>query len=71
MSVPPSPLPPVIETRGLGHSFPGGKYGIRNISLTFRKDEFVIIAGQNGSGKTFLARHMVGLARPTEGEIFF
>jgi biotin transport system ATP-binding protein len=57
--------------RGLGHRFPGGTYGIRNINLVFRTGEFVIVAGQNGSGKTLLARHMVGLVNPTEGEVLF
>jgi biotin transport system ATP-binding protein len=63
--------PPVIEIRDLGHRFPGGTYGIRNINISFRKGEFVVIAGRNGSGKTLLARHMVGLVHPTEGEILF
>lgn len=62
---------PVLSTLDLGHRFPGGGYGIRHVSLSFRRGEFVIIAGRNGSGKTLLTRHLVGLAKPTEGQVLY
>jgi len=62
---------PVLSVRDLGHRFPGGAYGIRHVSLSFSRGEFVIIAGRNGSGKTLLTRHLVGLAKPTEGQVLY
>ncbi len=62
---------PMLRTENLGHRFPGGGYGIRNVSLAFHSGEFVIIAGRNGSGKTLLTRHLVGLVKPTEGRVLF
>jgi len=67
----PAPRETVLETENLGHRFPEGGYGIRGVSLAFRSGEFVIIAGRNGSGKTLLTRHLLGLARPTEGRVLF
>lgn len=51
--------------------FPGGELGLDNISAAFRRAQFVIIAGRNGSGKTLLSRHLVGLVRPSSGRILF
>lgn len=62
---------PILRTEGLGHRFPGGNYGIRDVSLPFFKGEFVILAGRNGSGKTLLTRHLVGLLKPTEGRVLY
>jgi biotin transport system ATP-binding protein len=51
--------------------FPGGAPGLEDISAVFRRAQFVIIAGRNGSGKTLLSRHLVGLVRPESGRILF
>lgn len=61
----------LLETRNLGHRFLDGSFGLRGVSLSFRAGEFVIIAGRNGSGKTLLTRHLLGLLRPTEGQVLF
>jgi biotin transport system ATP-binding protein len=53
------------------HRFPGGALGLENISAAFRRAQFVIIAGRNGSGKTLLARHLVGLSAPSSGRVLF
>ncbi len=66
-----SPAEPLIEARALTHEFPGGFRGLEDVSLGFRRGEFVIIAGKNGSGKTLLVRHLLGLVRPTSGEVLF
>jgi biotin transport system ATP-binding protein len=51
--------------------FPGGAVGLDNITAAFRRAQFVIIAGRNGSGKTLLSRHLVGLVQPSSGQILF
>ena len=42
----------IIEIENLSHRFSDGKFGIQDINLTIPKGEFLVIGGQNGSGKT-------------------
>ena len=44
--------------------------GIENINLTVSKDEFVVITGRIGSGKTTLIKSLLGLVPVNEGEIY-
>jgi len=55
----------------LSHKFRNGNEALKNIDLTIRDGEFITIAGRNGSGKTLLGRHLVGLSAPTSGRILF
>jgi len=41
------------------------------VDLGVRKGEVLAIVGESGSGKTTLARTMIGLQRPTSGEVLF
>jgi biotin transport system ATP-binding protein len=59
----------LLAAENVSHRFPGGALGLENISAAFRCGEFVVIAGRNGSGKTLLCRHFVGLALPSSGRI--
>jgi biotin transport system ATP-binding protein len=66
----------ILAAENLSHHFAGGTKehpfsGLKNISVTFRAGEFVILAGRNGSGKTLLTRHFVGLERPTSGRVLY
>jgi biotin transport system ATP-binding protein len=60
----------IIETSSLCHRFPDGTKSLSDISLTFGKGEFTVIAGANGSGKTTLLRHFNGLLFPESGTVF-
>lgn len=42
---------------------------LNNISLTINDGRFVVITGPNGSGKTTLARLIMGIERPSSGQI--
>ncbi|MFQ5851274.1 MAG: ABC transporter ATP-binding protein [Candidatus Binatia bacterium] len=42
---------------------------LKNITLSFEAGEFVSVIGPNGSGKTTLLKIILGLLRPTEGEV--
>ncbi len=59
----------MITIEHLVHCFPDGTLGIDDISLHIKKGAFVIIAGQNGCGKTTLLRHLNGLLLPTKGTV--
>jgi biotin transport system ATP-binding protein len=65
----PPPTRPIIDIRGLSHRFANGTWGLKDINLSIREGELVVIAGKNGSGKTLFARHLNGLLKPTAGSI--
>ena len=44
---------------------------IRDLSLTFEDHTFIAITGPNGSGKSTLAKLIMGIEKPTSGNILF
>ncbi|MBE6784537.1 MAG: ATP-binding cassette domain-containing protein [Ruminococcaceae bacterium] len=44
---------------------------VDNINLTIKDDEFVVITGPNGGGKSTLAKLIMGIEKPTSGQILF
>jgi peptide/nickel transport system ATP-binding protein len=44
---------------------------VDDVDFEFRKREIVSIVGESGSGKTTLAKIIIGLLKPTAGEIFY
>lgn len=61
----------LLKITGLSHRFDDGSWGLRNISFTVDRKDFMIIAGENGSGKTILMKHFNGLLEPTEGSVLY
>jgi biotin transport system ATP-binding protein len=61
----------LLRTEALQHVFADGTEGLGGIDLTIGKGDFLLIAGRNGSGKTLLARHLVGLTLPSSGRVLF
>lgn len=59
----------MIEIRNLKKSF-GNKQVLRGINLTVHKGETMVIIGHSGCGKSVLLKHIVGLLKPDEGELF-
>ncbi|MET7570970.1 ABC transporter ATP-binding protein [Streptomyces sp. NPDC005492] len=62
----------VLEATGLRREFGRGKRAfaaVDDVSLTIHRGETLGIVGESGSGKTTLGRMLVGLLRPTAGEI--
>ena len=44
---------------------------IQDVSLRIKQGEFLAIVGRSGSGKTTLLKHMNGLLRPDQGQVYF
>jgi len=60
---------PVIEIRGLRHSYDGANAALNGVDLTICRGELVSILGKNGSGKTTLVKHINGLLKPGAGSV--
>lgn len=55
----------IVQVENLHHTYPPDVHALRGVDLAIREGEIVGIIGQNGSGKTTMARHLVGLLKPT------
>ena len=60
--------PPVIEVTNLVTHY-GSRNILKNVNLTVRQGEIMVIMGGSGSGKSTLLRHLIGLERPSFGAI--
>jgi len=65
----------LLETRGLHVQF-AARHGetaraVDGVDLDVRRGEVLALVGESGCGKTTLARTIMGLERPAEGEIRF
>lgn len=47
----------------------GSIYGVKNVNVDIKDQEFIVILGPSGCGKTTTMRMIVGLEDPSEGEI--
>lgn len=60
----------MIEVHNLIKSFEGREV-LKGLNMTFEEGKTNLIIGQSGSGKTVLLKNLVGLMRPTSGEILY
>lgn len=60
----------ILETKGLSKQF-GKQLAVNEVSLQIKRNSVYGLLGPNGAGKTTTLKMIVGLLRPTEGEIFF
>ena len=58
----------VIEVRGLTKVFPG-VVAVDNVSISFKRGKIYGLIGENGAGKSTLIKMLVGVEKPTKGEI--
>jgi peptide/nickel transport system ATP-binding protein len=75
----PGSEPPMLECRGVGRNFIVGKgffsekknlRAVQDVNLSVMRGEVLAVVGESGCGKTTLAKMMLGLLKPTTGEIF-
>jgi len=59
----------LAETESLGFGYEQGKRVLEGVNLALRLGEAVAVLGPNGCGKTTLAKHFIGLLRPTSGHV--
>ncbi|MDE6674910.1 MAG: ATP-binding cassette domain-containing protein, partial [Acetatifactor sp.] len=59
-----------VEFKDVWFRYPGAeKYSLEAVNVTLNKGEIMTIVGENGSGKTTFVKLLLGLYRPTRGEI--
>ena len=61
---------PLLEVDRLSVQF-GRQQVLRDISISVSLGETLVILGESGCGKTVLLKNMIGLVRPTRGEVRF
>ncbi|MCH8127292.1 ABC transporter ATP-binding protein [candidate division KSB1 bacterium] len=59
---------PIIQIRDLVTSY-GDLTVLNGLNLDIYEDETFVILGRSGCGKSTLLRHLIGLQKPTSGEI--
>lgn len=62
------PEHPIISIRNLQTHY-GSRQILKDINLDIYRGETMVILGRSGCGKSTLLRHIVGLAKPTSGQI--
>lgn len=61
---------PLIEFKNVTKRF-GSRTVLDRVNLKIHEGEITTIIGKSGSGKSVLLKHLTGLLKPEEGEIFF
>jgi len=62
--------PPVLQVNDLSVQF-GQQTVLRDISLDIPAGQTLVVLGESGCGKTVLLKTMIGLVRPSRGEVRF
>ena len=58
-----------LVVRNLGKSYAGGFRAVSDVSFRVEKGQVLGLLGPNGAGKTTVLRMLLGLIRPSEGEL--
>ena len=59
----------VLRTNGLTKTYDGVKFVIKDLNLTIKNGERLVVAGRNGAGKSTLLRMLAGVDGVSGGEI--
>ena len=47
------------------------RHGIKNVSFDINAGDYLCVVGENGSGKTTLMKCILGIIKPTEGQVHY
>lgn len=61
----------MLQINQLTYAYEGKKVALKEISMDFDKGEIIGLIGRNGSGKSTLFLNIVGVLRPSKGEILY
>ncbi len=61
---------PIIQLENVSKAF-GSNQVLNNVSLEIKRGHTTVIIGPSGTGKSVLLKHIVGLIRPDQGEVWF
>jgi biotin transport system ATP-binding protein len=61
----------LLAVHGLSHRFRDGALGLSDLSFSVRQGDFLLIAGRNGSGKSLLVKHFIGLCQASSGGVTY
>jgi phospholipid/cholesterol/gamma-HCH transport system ATP-binding protein len=67
---PSDPRGPLVELRDVDVRFGSGRV-LRNINLKIPRGQTLVVIGESGSGKTVLLKTIIGLVRPSKGQVLF
>lgn len=67
----PAQLAPLLSFENLRYHYPGSRFGVDGVSMTFARGTRNALLGANGSGKTTLFLHANGLLRAHDGSVRF
>ncbi|MTI46550.1 energy-coupling factor ABC transporter ATP-binding protein [Sporosalibacterium faouarense] len=60
----------MLKTNNLKYIYEDGTIALKNITIDLNVGNIIGIIGSNGSGKTTLFLNLLGILKPTEGEIY-
>lgn len=59
----------MLESKGVGFAYPGGKTILADFNFSLDKGEFAGLIGPNGAGKTTIFRVLSGYIKPSSGKV--
>lgn len=59
----------MITLENVSFTYSSGQMALQNVNLKIQPGDFVAIMGENGAGKTTIAKHLNGLLKPTTGNV--
>jgi len=68
---PPPEGPFALELRDVSFTYPGAKFSLKNVSIRVEPKQKIAIVGENGAGKTTIAKLLLRLYDPDGGEILY
>lgn len=65
-----APIQPIVELRNVSKQF-GTLKVLQGISLALDPGQTTVVIGESGTGKSVLLKHIIGLLRPDQGEVYY